>query len=54
MKSLKNYSNEQILFFNSIQSKLENSAVLGVENLILEHGSSIDSIFNKCNIHLCR
>lgn len=54
MKSLKNYSNEQILFSNSIQSKLENSAILGVENLILEHGSSIDSIFNKCNIHLYR
>lgn len=54
MKSLKNYSNEQILFSNSIQSKLENNTVLGVENLILEHGSSIDSIFNKCNTHLYR
>lgn len=53
MKSLKNYSKNSFTFVNSIQSFVENKSVFG-QDLLLEHGAAIDSIFAKCKNHINR
>ena len=53
MKSLKIYSKNSFNYVNSIQSFIENKSVFG-QDLLLEHGSAIDSIFVKCRNHINR
>ena len=51
MKSLKNYSNEQNIYFTSLQSRVENEPAVTFENLVSSHGSNIDSVLHKMRLH---
>ena len=51
MKSLKNYSNEQNIYFTSLQSRVENEPAVTFENLVSSHGSNVDSVLHKMRLH---
>jgi len=54
MKSLNTYSKSKNTHFTSLTSRIENSVNHDILSLIKEHGSSIDSIMHKLEIHSYR
>ena len=54
MKSLNTYSKSKNTHFTSLTSRIENAVNHDVLSLIKEHGSSIDSIMHKLEIHSYR
>lgn len=54
MKSLNTYSKSKNTYFTSLTSRIENAVNHDVLGLIKEHGSNIDSIMHKLEIHSYR
>lgn len=54
MKSLNAYSKSKNTYFTSLTSRIENAVNHDVLGLIKEHGSTIDSIMHKLEIHSYR
>lgn len=54
MKSLNTYSKSKNTHFTSLTSRIENSVNHDILGLIKEHGSTIDSIMHKLEIHSYR
>lgn len=54
MKSLNTYSKSKNTYFTSLTSRIENAVNHDILGLIKEHGSNIDSIMHKLEIHSYR